>query len=286
MINRNNIVEYISFLYKKKFNQPAPQDLLDSWSNLNENETSIHLNGLYRHWNLDQVMSSQYEQEFLALGAKMHNPIMPPPPTQQYNNQQQYAPPQQHQNQYYPAPKPKSKSGLVIGIFAALIIGAAAFYFWELSKKDTDAPPAVKATDSANINKQPEPEVVKPIKPAEPVQTEEDKTNARVIHDLLYAESTHDFDKIYQYFSPNLERYWAINYPTYDELRNEYNNTWSKTENNEHSNVRVNKVAEKTYDVLSTYSFYSLKDQKQKRVDSKIRFVFNNENKIIKAYKP
>ncbi|RYD98420.1 MAG: hypothetical protein EOP54_07650 [Sphingobacteriales bacterium] len=295
MINRNNIVEFISFLYQKKFNQPAPQDLLDSWSGLNDNETTIHLNGLYRHWNLDAISSKNYEQEFLGrTQGAAHTPIFPAPEApvtgnthyQQPTYPQNPAPQQQYTQPQPPVPPVQKKggSGWIIGILLAVIAAGAGYYIWNLNQKDTSAPPDVTATDN-NIKK---PDTVQkvtaPVEAAKPAQTEEDKKNGRVIHDLLYAESGRSFDDIYKYFDPNLERYWGINYPTYDELRAEYEKTWTKTENNEHSNVRINKVADNTYDVMSTYSFFSLKDQKQKRVDSKIRFVFNKENKIIRSY--
>lgn len=294
MINRNNIVEFISFLYQKKFNQPAPQDLLDSWSGLNDNETTIHLNGLYRHWNLDAISSKNYEQEFLnRTQGTMHTPIFPSanpvtdntnyqPPAYPQNPapQQQYAPPSPPP----PSAPKKGGSGLIIGILLVIIAAGAGYYVWDLNRKDTSAPPEVTATDN-NIKKADTAQKAPvPVQAAKPEQTEDDKKNARVIHDLLYAESGRSFDDIYKYFDPNLERYWGINYPTYDELKAEYEKTWAKTENTEHSNVRINKVSDNTYDVMSTYSFFSLKDQKQKRVDSKIRFVFNKENKIIRSY--
>lgn len=295
MINRNNIVEFISFLYQKKFNQPAPQDLLDSWSGLNDNETTIHLNGLYRHWNLDAISSKNYEQEFLSrTKGTTHTPIFPGanPVPDNTNYQQQPAYPQNPapQQQYTAPPSPpppapkKGGSGWIIGLLLVIIAAGAGYYVWDLNRKDTSAPPEVTATDN-NIKKADTAQKAPvPVQAAKPEQTEADKKNARVIHDLLYAESGRSFDDIYKYFDPNLERYWGINYPTYDELKAEYEKTWGKTENNEHSNVRINKVSDNTYDVMSTYSFFSLKDQKQKRVDSKIRFVFNKENKIIRSY--
>lgn len=293
MINRNNIVEFISFLYQKKFNQPAPQDLLDSWSGLNDNETTIHLNGLYRHWNLDAISSKNYEQEFLSRHqGTTHTPIFPTPaPAPGNTNYQQPGYPQNPapQQQYMQPPPPppaqkKGGSGWIIGVLLAIIAAGAGYYIWNLNQKDTSAPPDVTATDN-NIKKADTVQKAPvPVQAAKPEQTEDDKKNARVIHDLLYAESGRSFDDIYKYFDPNLERYWGINYPTYDELKAEYEKTWTKTENNEHSNVRINKVSDNTYDVMSTYAYFSLKDQKQKRVDSKIRFVFNKENKIIRSY--
>ena len=64
MINKTNIVAYINFLYQKKYNRPAPEELLESWKGLNDNETAIHLTGLYNHWGLDRISSKKYEADF------------------------------------------------------------------------------------------------------------------------------------------------------------------------------------------------------------------------------
>lgn len=287
MINRNNIVEYIKFLYEKKHNQPAPQELLDSWSDLNDNETAIHLNGLYRHWNLDSITCKRYEEEFLSKGKQIHTPIIPKILKNQAE-QQRAAPQVPPVNSYSaPVPPPARKGGgraVLYTLLALIVLGGAGYYVWELNRQSTDAPPEVTATDSANVNIPVAESVTKPVEAEKPEETEADKKNARVIHDLMYAESNRDFESVYNSFDPSMERYWDINFPTYDEIKTRYEHTWEITEKNEHQNVRINKVAENTYDVMSTYSYYSLKDEKQKRVDSKVRFVFSDNNKIIKTY--
>ncbi len=289
MINRNNIVEYIKFLYQKKYNQVAPQDLLDSWSDLNDNETAIHLNGLYSSWNLDSITCKKYEVEFLSQSAQTpRTPIIPKIEQNNYAGQQstQQEPQRSHAVPPPPTQKPKSSGGkgVLYTLLTVAILGAVGYYVWSLNNKSTDAPPDVVATNTANEKVETPTAAVAVVEPKEPEQTEADKKNARVIHDLLNAEGTRNFEAIYSAFDPNMERYWDINFPTYDEIKARYERTWEITENNEHQNVRVNKVADNTYDVMSTYSYYSLKDEKQKRVDSKVRFVFSDNNKIIKTY--
>lgn len=280
MINRLNIVDYINFLYKKKYSQAAPQDLLESWSGLNDNETTIHLNGLYRHWNLDPISSKKFEEEFLNLGnAKAKTPIMPSP---ELVAKQQT---QTHQSHTSSNVVPKKGNNTWITILAIAVIGIGGYFIYDASNKETGAPPDVLATDSvhkqiAKTKQSPQkaPEVIK-----EPFSAN-DETNVAAIQDLLKAEESRSFDGLYQHFDPNLERYWDINYPTSDELKSRYERTWEITEANNHSDIRVNKVSENTYDVFSTYSYKSLKDQKQKTVNSKVRFVFNDQNRIIKTY--
>ena len=65
MINSTNVIPYINFLYSKKNNLAAPQELLDSWKNLSDDEVTTHLKVLYSHWNLDEFAARNYEQEFL-----------------------------------------------------------------------------------------------------------------------------------------------------------------------------------------------------------------------------
>lgn len=291
MINRSNIVAYINFLYKRKFGQDADQELLDSWKDLNDSEVNIHLNGLYRHWNLDAISSKNYEQEFLGQSRSSHTPIMPAPPPASKIEYPTHSSPQAEQNYSNVPPAPftqtqKSKSSTGVWLFAIvglLLIGGLAYYFLEIDKQNTAVPNDVKNTDTANTTPVAATPTA-PIQPAAPPQNEDDRSNAREIQDLLAAEQSRNFEQIYQHFSPNMERYWDINYPTYDELQARYQRTWDITQNNEHSNVKVDKVSENTYDVSTTYSYYSIKDQKQKRVASKMRFVFDGDHKIIKTY--
>ncbi|WP_222166785.1 hypothetical protein [Edaphocola aurantiacus] len=294
MISRSNIVAYISFLYQKKFGQEAPQDLLDSWNGLNDSEVNIHLTGLYKHWNLDAISSKNFEQEFLGQSRSNHIPIMPTPPPApaQKIEYPTHNTPMEHQNFSNVPPEPfnaalvqkKSNAGMWIAIIVGLlVVGGLAYYFLEIEKQNTNVPNEVKATDTANTAVA----TAKPtetIEPAAPPQTEDDRTNAREIQTLLSAEQSRNFDEIYQHFSPNMERYWDINYPTYDELKDRYQGTWDKTQNNQHSNIKVEKVSDNTYDVSTTYSYFSVKDQKEKKVNSKVRFVFDADHKIIKTY--
>lgn len=292
MINRNNIVDFISFLYQKKFNRVAPQELLDSWSGLNDNETVIHLNGLYRHWNLDTITSRNFEQEFFSRDiSSASGPIMPVAPqmSQAPPQQTQYAPPPPPQQQQFSAPNQVNNSkssgkGILYFLLVFAVLGALGFYIWTIYEKDTNAPPEVTATNNAAIKVDTPETVATPIVAAAPKETEDDKINARVIQDLMYAENNRNFEEIYSAFDPNMERYWDINYPVYDELKARYERTWSQVVDNDNSNIKVQKVADKTYDVSLSYSYFSLKDQKQKKVESKVRFVFNEEHKIIKTY--
>ncbi len=296
MINKENIVAFISFLYEKKYNQAAPDDLLESWENIDDDETNIHLQGLYNHWGLDKTTSDNYESEFLNTKTKKNfsKPIMPSLPEepsssinrQQTNSSSQnsYTPPTNNNAEYYAYKTNTSNKKWLFALIGILILGGAGYYIWNLSQKENAAPKDVVATNSINKDIKESKPQVKPIEPAAPEQTEQDAQNARTINDLLQAESSRDFDAIYQYFDTNMQRYWDINYPTYSELYERYTHIWGITEDQEHTNVRVNKISNNTYDVLSSYSYYSLKEEKQKHLNTKTRYVFNNEGKIVQTY--
>ena len=262
-------------------NQPAPQELLNSWRDLSENEVVIHLNGLYNHWNLDAITAKNYEQEFATKA--QHTPIMPPIgnyTTREFSSAQ----PQPTYN--YPAPSPEAPRKNNTWIWVVLLLAALAgtgFYYYSLQQKDTSVDPQIQQTDTTQIAK---PEVAKPepIEPAAPKENEVDKENAREVRNLLMAEENRNFEDIYSHFSPNMERYWDINYPTYDELRDRYQHSWDITDRSNHSDVKVTKVGTNTYDVSSTYRYFSVKDQVEKTVKSKVRYVFDNSGKIIKTY--
>lgn len=281
IINRNNVVDYINFLYQKRMNQPAPADLLNSWRDLTENEVAIHLNGLYTHWNLDAITAKNYEQEFATKGGK--TPIMPP--VGNYNTgSYSSAQPQPTYNYPPPQPEPTKKSNAWIWIILLLIaVAAAGLYYYNLQQKDTSVDPEIQQTDTTQVAK-PVVEKPQPIEPAAPQENEADKENAREVRNLLMAEENRNFDEIYAHFSPNMERYWDINYPTYDELRDRYQHSWDITDRANHSDVKVTKVGTNTYDVSSTYSYFSVKDQVEKTVKSKVRYVFDNSGRIIKTY--
>ncbi|WP_222166869.1 hypothetical protein [Edaphocola aurantiacus] len=80
MINNNNVQNYISYLYKRKTGNNIPDDVLESWSNLEDDEISLHLTELYNSWRIGVNDAKMMENEFI----KINKPKPFIPPIQQY----------------------------------------------------------------------------------------------------------------------------------------------------------------------------------------------------------
>jgi hypothetical protein len=73
MIDSKNIIQYIQFLYFKKYNQAAPIELLNKWEKIPEQEILIRLDHLYESWDYNLVQRGLIVQEFVAQQASGKN---------------------------------------------------------------------------------------------------------------------------------------------------------------------------------------------------------------------
>jgi hypothetical protein len=298
MINTNNIAAYINFLFVHNNNQNAPKEVIDSWTNLNDEEIQLHLKGLYEHWNLDTTQSRKLEQEFISKQQKTIYDIPKPAPQKvapQHDdiliNQPSYSAQQPNSNNYqyqnnYSAPDKKKLPWpfILVGI---LVIGAGAYYFLQQSNdtvNNTATIPTAQKIDSINNMTSIADTAVSAVIVV-PEQTEDDKINSKVIYQLLEAEHTQNFYDIYQKFADGkIERYWDVRYPSEEEIKALYEKTWSKNTNIKHENIIIEKVSINAYDVTSTYSRYDIEKNKEFAISVKTRYVFDENNKIISTY--
>lgn len=77
MINKQNIRDYIRFLYKMKNNTEPPAELLSKWASLNEEELQTNLQELYQYWNYSADKIQASEKQFMESRLKVN-----PPPVQ------------------------------------------------------------------------------------------------------------------------------------------------------------------------------------------------------------
>lgn len=278
MINSSNIITYIQFLYFKKYKTEAPKEVLNSWENIPNESINGYLQELYQHWDLSNLEAQAYERKFLNIQSNKtlsdtpyNQPVTAAPKTQQHNYQQ---------------PPPKAKSswrGIIIFLFLALL-GIIAYLAFNLMNPIQNEEFQTVETSPAPVNPKP----VTESKPAEPITeaplNQADIEKTMTIRHLLNAEENRDMNGILSTFSTYMERYWDINYPTEDELINAYQKTWEITKDNKNTNIRIKKVSDNTFDVSNTYSYFSLKEQKSKTVNSTIRFIFDEDNKIVNTY--
>ncbi|TVZ26584.1 hypothetical protein JM83_3225 [Gillisia sp. Hel_I_86] len=106
----------------------------------------------------------------------------------------------------------------------------------------------------------------------------------KVIEDFLLAEENRSFEKINQYYSSNLKRYWNTNYPTSKELYTQYQNAWSNTKFAQNIIQKIQIVNPTTYILYTNFRFFDLKAGTYKDIKSEVKFVFNKEGKIVEIY--
>lgn len=66
MINSQNVQDYIAYLYKRKTGNEIPNDVLSSWSGLEDDEITHHLTELYTSWHIGSNDARMMENEFLT----------------------------------------------------------------------------------------------------------------------------------------------------------------------------------------------------------------------------
>jgi hypothetical protein len=108
--------------------------------------------------------------------------------------------------------------------------------------------------------------------------------NKAIIQSMTEAEDSRDFDAIFSHFSPNIVRYWDINNPTYDDLKKRYEYSWRITSDSKNTILRIDKITDNTYDLISSFEYYSNKKQERITKESRVRFIFDNNGKISEVY--
>lgn len=105
------------------------------------------------------------------------------------------------------------------------------------------------------------------------------------IKGLLKAEDNRDFSRVIEYYDlNNLKRYWDNSNPSYDDLSKVYYKSWSATSNSSNSVNSIDKEWERIFDVNLNYKFYNKRKEEWKTINSIVRVVFGQNDKIIEVY--
>lgn len=105
----------------------------------------------------------------------------------------------------------------------------------------------------------------------------------KIINDFLIAEENRNMENILSFYSNETKRYWNINNPSKIEIENQYRNAWEYSNNAQNIVKNITKISNNTYILSTNFRFYDLKKQQYKSINSKVRFVFDNNNKIIET---
>ena len=175
MINSTTIQRYISYLYKRKTGNEIPEDVLDSWNNLEDKEVDLHLIELYNSWRIHINDARMMEDEFIKTTSKS-KPVIPsiqpyetPVTGNSTVNAAETAAKDKHTYSVYPeAKKPLARpwylwAGLAV-VFVALLSIVSAKYIFSTSPDDdaTEEYTAPQQTDNATSEPDPIPVSVQP----------------------------------------------------------------------------------------------------------------------------
>lgn len=105
----------------------------------------------------------------------------------------------------------------------------------------------------------------------------------KIINDFLIAEENRNMENILSFYSNETKRYWNINNPSKIEIENQYRKAWEYSNNAQNIVKNITKISNNTYILSTNFRFYDLKKQQYKSINSKVRFVFDNNNKIIET---
>ena len=104
------------------------------------------------------------------------------------------------------------------------------------------------------------------------------------IRGILNAEEQKDFQKVYNYFSPKMTRYWNIYNRIKTELQNTYNHSWSITSSSKNDIEKIEEVRENIFYLYTDYSFFNLKTLEEMDYKSVVRFEFGDDGKVVDVY--
>jgi hypothetical protein len=313
MITPQNIRGYINYLYLQRNGSNAPQELLNKWASLPANDIGVQLQNLYASWNMNLDTSSGFEKQYAeAVLAALPKPAAAFTPLASTNIQ----PHQTQQERPYVPAKKNNTNAWILGIALLAIIGCAlAWIVNSTQKQETPAVAAIEnvtpsqaitttvepsettvnnAADSAAIaaakiaNPSSATITAEPVEEITTATTSENSNtpadeNTTKIQQLLLAEEQRDFNTIYDFYSPSIERYWDIEYPTRDELQKRFTKVWQKSSNPKHSNVIIQKIADNKYMASGLYEYYHTASSSNKITSFKTYFIFDDNGKIIET---
>ena len=280
MINSDNILAYIKYLYQKKYNDVAPAQLLSQWRNVAPHEIRNELHKLYEHWGWSNSESRKTENEFLEIAQLLQTP---PAAEKETIIVEKEVP--------VPAKKKRSIWPWIMPLLA-MGLGYSIYLNYQNGKENTESTaeeqttgtlleePVVQPTLTDTVATQ---EAIDTIPdPADPnTITFDDRQSMANIKSFIFAEDDRNQEKMFALLSPNMFKYYDLSYPTPEQLKNRYEHIWSITENNTNYITEVKKIGKKKYEVLGTYEYFGLNTQENKSTPIDVVFETDESNRII-----
>ena len=107
---------------------------------------------------------------------------------------------------------------------------------------------------------------------------------SEIIYNFVLAEENRNLNDISTYFSPSVSRYYGLNYPTRSEINKQYEIAWKATLYSSNEIVNIEQIDTYTYDMQTIFTFYNNKKLQEQTIYTTVRFVFDEQGKIIETY--
>ena len=170
----------------------------------------------------------------------------------------------------------KSRRPIIVGFSTLLFVIFAIFNFVDFSNSNAYNYQENNSTQNSNSN-------------TYTSSSKNENTNSTIdysnkIKALLIAEQNRDFDKIKTFYAKKIYRYWNVYNIGYDELKKQHEKSWKVTLNSKNNIQSIKKINNNIYILNTIFTFYHIKQQKNKSIHSSVKFEFNNNGKIIRTY--
>ncbi len=286
MINSDNILAYIKYLYQKKYGQPSPAQLVSSWRKVEAYQIDAELQKLYQHWGWTHEESQQHETDFVTLAAILDE-----------NRQAETS--VENTTTINEAPLPsietKKKRSVWIWVLPILMLGLAYLVYDYVSQQQDDSETQTQNTEGTLLREPIVDESEEEIDTTEYLVEEtdtlmvsdttvlsmDDRQNILNVKSFIFAEDDRNIDKMFELVSPNIYKYYDLNYPTKAQLRTRYEHLWSITKNNTNYISDIKKVNERRYEVFGSYEYVGLNTQERKQQRTHLLFEMDENNRIL-----
>ncbi len=289
ILSRENVADYVRYISNAK-GKSLNENKIRKWEKLDDNELSKALEKLYVHLGISHADREKYLNVFRD---KQHVQVESPnekiveapvAPVNYQSNPVQPVP--QTQQPIYVAPPQETKGrntkwyilggvALLLGLgflFKDKIVGTKSENTEQVSNDGHD----VENYDGSNDYPE---EVTEEY--SEPAQT---WTADQQIRNVVNAEDNRNFDLFWSYFSPNVRRYWDVRYPSYSKLKKMLELQWGKKSYSANFVQSIDYVSHNTYNLHTRFEYQMKKSGKQKSVYSTVRYVFDDDGKVLEVY--
>lgn len=105
-----------------------------------------------------------------------------------------------------------------------------------------------------------------------------------ILREFIKAEDTRNLNVVLDHYSNNVARYYHLNFPSKLQLVESYQLAWNNTTFSRNEILSINEITSNTFEVKVNFIFVLKANGNRSERESVIKFVFDNEGKIIEIF--